>query len=259
MPFVVVNGAQLYYQAFGADVPHLAPIVLIHGSTSTGQNDWTEVAVRLAERWRVLVPDCRGHGQSTNPNLTYSFFEMAADTAAFIRALGYERAHIIGHSNGGNVALVTLMEHPEVVASAVLQAANAYVSPDLLEREPPLFDPDRVAHEDPAWRDEMIRLHGPTHGAEYWRTLLKLTLHATITEPSYTAEQLACVQRPVLAIQGERDAVNSVGQHAQFLARHIPHAHLWLPSNVGHNVHLEIPEEWLMRVSAFLGDASKNR
>lgn len=252
MPFLAVNGAQIFYQAFGAETLNSAPIVLIHGSTSTGANDWAEVAPRLAERWRVLVPDCRGHGQSTNPNLSYSFFEMAADVADFVRALGYERAHIIGHSNGGNVALVTLMEHPEVVASTVLQAANAYVSTDLLDREPPLFNPERVAREAPDWRAEMMRLHGPTHGPDYWRILLQLTLHATITEPSYTAEQLARVQRPTLAIQGEHDTVNNVGQHAQFIARHIPNAQLWLPPNTGHNVHLEIPDEWLQRVMAFL-------
>lgn len=160
-------------------------------------------------------------------------------------------AHLIGHSNGGNVALVTLMEHPEVVASAVLQAANAYVSVDLLAREPPLFNPERVAREAPDWRTEMRRLHGPTHGLDYWRTLLKLTLHATITEPNYTAEQLARVQRPTLAIQGEHDAVNNAGQHAQFIARHIPNAQLWLPLGIGHNVHIEIPDEWLQRVTTF--------
>jgi len=63
---------------------------------------------------------------------------MADDMAALILALGYERAHVIGHSNGGNVALVTLLEHPEVVQTVIPEAANAYVSPDLLEREPPL-------------------------------------------------------------------------------------------------------------------------
>jgi pimeloyl-ACP methyl ester carboxylesterase len=78
---------------------------LIHGSTITGAEDWSRVAPLLARQYRVIVPDCRGHGQSTNPDLSYSFKEMADDTAALVRALGYERAHIIGHSNGGNVAL----------------------------------------------------------------------------------------------------------------------------------------------------------
>ena len=62
--------------------------------------------------------------------------------------LGYQRAHVIGHSNGGNVALVTLLEHPDVIQTCIPQAANAYVTPYLIDREPAVFDPDRVARED---------------------------------------------------------------------------------------------------------------
>ena len=60
--------------------------------------------------------------------MSYSFKELAEDVAVFVHAMGYERAHIIGHSNGGNVALVTLMEHPEIVQTCIPQAANAYVT-----------------------------------------------------------------------------------------------------------------------------------
>jgi hypothetical protein len=177
---------------------------------------------------------------------------MAADTAALVRALGYARAHIIGHSNGGNVALVTLLEHPDIVQSAVLQAANAYVSPDLVEKEPAVFDPDRVAREDPDWMREMIALHGPTHGEDYWRDLLRMSLEAIITTPNYTPEDLRGVQRPTLVIQGAGDRVNAPAKHAQFIARHIPDAELWRPEGVGHNVHEEQPCPWMTRVLDFL-------
>jgi pimeloyl-ACP methyl ester carboxylesterase len=252
MPFIDINAAHIFYETFGDDRPDHAPIVLIHGSTITGRADWGEVAPRLARDYRVIVPDCRGHGQSSNPNLSYSFKEMAADTAELIGALGYDRAHIIGHSNGGNVALVTLLEFPEVVQTCVLQAANAYVSADLIEREPRIFDPDRVQRESPDWMNEMIELHSPTHGADYWRDLLRLTLHETITQPNYTPADLAQVDRPVLVIQGENDSVNAPAQHAQFIAQHIPHAELWTPAGIGHNVHTELLETWLDRVTDFL-------
>ncbi len=252
MPFININGANIYYEVHGTDRPGRAPIVLIHGSTSTGHADWQVIAPLLAVEYRVIVPDCRGHGQSSNPTRSYSFKELADDTAALIRALGYERAHIIGHSNGGNVALVTLLEHPEVVQTCTLQAANAYVTPYLIEREPALFDPDRVAHEAPEWMNQMIALHGPTHGPDYWRDLLRLTLHATITEPNYTPEDLAQVQRPVFAIQGADDKANAPDRHAEFIAQHIPAAELWVPTAVAHHVHLGVPLEWLTRVLDFL-------
>ncbi len=252
MPFIHVNGAKLYYETYGKPRPDRAPIVLIHGSYITGRVDWGEVAPLLAREYYVIAPDCRGHGQSENPHHSYSFFEMAADVAGLIRALGYERAHVIGHSNGGNIALVTLLEHPDVVQTCIPQAANAYVSPDLVERIPIKLDPDRVAREDPDWMNEMIALHTPTHGEGYWRELLRMTAHAIITEPNYTPEDLAQVKRPVLVIQGEGDATNAPANHAQFIARHIPDAELWLPAGIGHNVHTEIPCRWVEHVLDFL-------
>lgn len=252
MPFIPVNGAEIYYEAFGSERPDRAPVVLIHGSTGTGHSNWSLVAPLLAREYRVIVPDCRGHGQSSNPHGSYSFQELAADTAGLIRALGYARAHVIGHSNGGNVALVTLLEHPDVVQTCIPQAANAYVSPDLVEKEPAIFDPDRVAREDPAWMEEMIALHGPTHGPDYWRELLRLTVHAIITEPNYTPADLAQVQRPTLVIQGANDRVNAPARHGEFIAEHIPYAELWVPAGVGHTVHGERLLEWVTRVLDFL-------
>lgn len=252
MPFIQVNGARLYYETWGKPRPNCAPVVLIHGSYITGRVDWGEVAPLLAREYYVIVPDCRGHGRSENPNHSYSFFEMAADVVGLVRGLGYERAHIIGHSNGGNIALVTLLEHPDIVQTCIPQAANAYVSPDLVERIPQKLDPDRVARQDPAWMNEMIELHTPTHGEGYWRELLRMTAHAIITEPNYTPQDLSKVRRPVLVIQGEGDATNAPANHAQFIAQHIPDAELWIPAGIGHNVHTEIPCEWVRRVLDFL-------
>ena len=261
MPFIEVNQAQIFYEIFGDQRAGQVPVVLIHGSTMTGQSDLGLAAALLARHYPVILPDCRGHGQSSNPLRSYSFKELAADVAGLIGSLGYPRAHIIGHSNGGNVALVTLCEHPDIVQSAVLQAANAFVSQDLIEKEPSIFDPDRVAREAPQWRDKMIALHGSTHGADYWRDLLLLTGKEIIREPNYTPEDLKRVMRPTLVIQGEKDMVNAPSRHAQFIAEHIPDAELWIPSAVSHSVHLERPFEWVERIEDFLerrGDAAND-
>ncbi len=101
---------------------------------------------------------------------------------------------MIGHSNGGNLALVTLVEHPEVIQTAIPQAANAWISPDLPERQPGLFDPDQVEREDPEWMNQMIAWHSDIYGPEYWRELLQLTVNELISEPNYTPEDLAKVQ-----------------------------------------------------------------
>jgi pimeloyl-ACP methyl ester carboxylesterase len=251
MSFITVNGAEIYYQTYGKKRAGHAPIYLIHGSTGTGYSNWDKIAPLLAENYYVIVPDCRGHGQSTNPNMTYSFKELAADVAGTIRALGFERAHVIGHSNGGNVALVALLEHPDVIQTCIPQAANAWVSPDLIEKEPPLFDPDFIERERPLWFEEMVMLHAPL-GRDYWRELVLMTVKEIISEPNYTPAELAQVTRPTLVIQGEQDRVNAPYKHGQFIARHIPASELWIPKGIAHTVHDEIMTEWLERVNDFI-------
>ena len=252
MPYIDLNDAKIYYQSFGEDKADHTPIVLIHGSTIDSHTDWDSVIPALARHYKVLAPDCRGHGRSNNPNMSYSFKELADDVAAFVYALGYEHAHIIGHSNGGNVALVTLMEHPEVVQTCILQAANAYVTRYLIEREPVVFDPERVAREAPEWQEEMIALHEETNGKDYWRELLWLTMKEIISEPNYAPFELARVKKPTLVIMGANDTVNAPDEHAQYIANNIPGAELWIPENTGHSVHKECEQEWVEKVLDFL-------
>ena len=251
MPYIEINGANIYYQSHG-DEQQRPPIVLIHGSTIDSHTDWDSIALELARHHKVFAPDCRGHGRSSNPNMSYSFKELAEDVAAFVHAMGYERAHIIGHSNGGNVALVTLVEHPDIVQTCTPQAANAYVTRYLIEREPKVFDPERVAREAPGWMNEMINLHGKGNGKDYWRELLWLTMKEIISEPNYSPADLARVDRPTLVIMGAEDSVNAPDEHAQYIANNIPNAELWIPEKTGHNVHFERQEEWVAKVLDFL-------
>ena len=78
-------------------------------------------------------------------------------------------------------------------------------------------------------------------------------LQAANAAPNSTPEDLARVTCPVFVIQGANDVVNAPDRHAQFIAQHIPDAELWVPAQVAHNVHQEIPLEWLARVSGFSG------
>jgi pimeloyl-ACP methyl ester carboxylesterase len=250
MPYVTINDAEIYYQEYG-DSDQI-PIVLVHGSTIDSHTDWDLIIPKLAKQYKVFAPDCRGHGRSNNPNLSYSFREMADDVVAFVRMMDYERAHIIGHSNGGNVALVTAVEHPEVTQTCIPQAANAYVTRYLIEREPKIFDPDRVAREAPAWRDEMIQLHGEVNGRDYWRDLLWLTMKEIISEPNYSPTDLSCVDIPMLVIMGADDPVNAPDEHAQYIAQNVPDDELWIPEETGHNVHQDRESEWVEKVLEFL-------
>lgn len=250
MPFITINDANIYYQEHGD--AEGTPIVLIHGSTVDSHTDWDSLIPALSKGYKVFAPDCRGHGKSNNPNMSYSFKELADDVAAFVRAIGYEKAYIIGHSNGGNVALVTAVEHPEVTQTCIPQAANAYVTRYLVEREPVVMSADYVEKNNLDMMNEMIAIHGQMYGNGYWRELLWMTMKEIISEPNYSPVDLARVNVPMLVIMGAEDKVNAPDEHAQYIAKHVPNAELWIPDGTGHNVHQERREEWVERVLSFL-------
>jgi hypothetical protein len=85
-PRVDVNGATIYYEEHGDG----APLILVHGRLASSSH-WQPVVAELAESFRVIRPDRRGHGRSTNPAGELTYAGIADDIAALIAALGLER------------------------------------------------------------------------------------------------------------------------------------------------------------------------
>jgi pimeloyl-ACP methyl ester carboxylesterase len=89
--------------------------VLIHSGLATGDMMWGERVPALAQYYRVLVPDSRGHGRTNNPAGKLSYGQMADDVAGFIDALGLQRPMILGYSDGAQIALELGLRHPDRV------------------------------------------------------------------------------------------------------------------------------------------------
>ncbi len=95
-------------------------LVLLHGFPQTHMA-WARVAPAFAERFRVIVPDLRGYGDSDAPpddagHTVYAKRTMAADVVALLDALGEGRAHVLGHDRGARVAYRLALDHPRRVA-----------------------------------------------------------------------------------------------------------------------------------------------
>jgi pimeloyl-ACP methyl ester carboxylesterase len=124
MPTVQVNAIQMFYELRGEG----QPLVLILGLA----NDVSEVepiVSWLAQRYRVLAFDNRGAGRTDKPDIPYTIEMMADDTAGLMRAVGIERAKILGISLGGRIALMLTLAHPERVEKLVLVSTSARVLP----------------------------------------------------------------------------------------------------------------------------------
>ena len=106
--FSTVNGNSLHYRDWGGSGQ---PVVLVHGLASNCRI-WDLVAPILAEEFRVVALDQRGHGQSFKPDTGYDFATVTSDLDGFIDALGLARPIIVGHSWGGDVALEYDIAYP---------------------------------------------------------------------------------------------------------------------------------------------------
>jgi N-formylmaleamate deformylase len=114
---VRANGVELHYTRAGSG--EKPPLLLLHGLTDYGRY-WSRTARALEDRFDVIMPDQRGHGQSSRPEQGYSAEEMAADAAAFIDALRIAPVTVLGHSMGGAVGLALAAAHPVLVSRLLL-------------------------------------------------------------------------------------------------------------------------------------------
>lgn len=120
MPVLENNGARLYYETTGSG----EPMVLVHGSWDD-HHVWDQVVPALAESFRVLTYDRRGHSASTAPTGQGSVQDDLADLAALIKEAG-EPAHVVANSFGAVISIALAARQPELFRS-------------LAGHEPPLF------------------------------------------------------------------------------------------------------------------------
>lgn len=120
--FVRAGGVLVHWTDIG-EVSGSTPVVLLHGLTNSSLT-WSRVAPLLAAGRRVLMPDLPGHGQSERPNAGYTLAWYTHIIARWLEAVGVEKADVVGHSFGGGIAQMLLLECPERIRRLVLVAAG---------------------------------------------------------------------------------------------------------------------------------------
>jgi len=109
--FLTVNDLRVHYLEWGeAAAP---PVVCVHGYTSSAQA-FNALARRFQDRFHLMVPDVRGHGESAwSPAGEYDYQDQSGDLAAFVDALALTRFTLIGTSMGGVIAMTYAIAHGE--------------------------------------------------------------------------------------------------------------------------------------------------
>ncbi|MGI4869853.1 MAG: alpha/beta fold hydrolase [Janthinobacterium lividum] len=252
------NGINLHYTRTGGNKP---PVVLLHGLMTNGQC-WADVARALEQDYDVIMPDARGHGQSSAPDDGYRYEDHAADIAGLLTALRLPPAFLLGHSMGGMTAAVVASRTPALLRGLVL--ADPTFLRAKVQRE--VWDSD-VADQHRQLLTRSLqkvvaeaRVRHPTRSAEtlelFARARLQTSLRAFEVlrppNPDYT-QVMQEIRVPSLLVFGDKGLISAavaeelLGIHPALQVKQIAHA--------GHALHLDQPARFAAVVKGFLRSA----
>jgi pimeloyl-ACP methyl ester carboxylesterase len=221
MPAIDLNGFRLYYEDRGTG----EPLLLLHGGMGIG-SDWQYVFPHDPEGYRVIEPDLRGHGRSTNPARTFTFRQCAADMLALLDHLSIERVKAIGMSMGAKTLLHMATAQPARIDAMVLVSATPRF-PDTLRAAAAQFTRDSFERLSDDERDALRKRH--VHGDQQLLQLYDMTrsFATSYDDMAFTAPHLATITARTLVVHGDRDPLYPV-ELAIELFRAIPQSALWV-------------------------------
>jgi pimeloyl-ACP methyl ester carboxylesterase len=265
-----------------------APLVLLHGGSSRWQW-WESIIDELAQRTHTFAPDLRGHGRSTWTPGHYRLFDFVDDIAVFLRRVVRRPAILLGHSLGGEVALITAALHPTSVLAVidedgplsaegalraiaptrpVLFAMRALAGSTLPEEKliehvaeiPVGFETGNVRRfaevvggdrEILAWCAETYRHHDPA--------MLDAVIEFEEMHRGYDGDKLLpLIGCAVVILQGDPERGGALTEpevaHAMTLLRDGRHERAW---GLGHAMHIEDPERFLAIVLPIIDELTR--
>ena len=251
--FVEVRGSRLYVQISGNG----RPVVFLHGGLHHFDNSFAKQRDDFALSHTVIGIDQRGHGHSPDDARPFSYADMAEDTAEVIRLLRLGTVDVVGHSDGGNVALRLARTHPELVRRLVISGAN--LRPSLPQDELQVrqhwstqqlteFLSKFEQQLPPTFRTEYEAV--TPDGAAHWSIVLAKSYRLWLTPIVIDSADLAAIQAPVLVIAGDKDFA-SIEETAE-IYRGLRKAQLFIVPGAGHGTFSAKPELVNLAIRQFL-------
>jgi pimeloyl-ACP methyl ester carboxylesterase len=223
-------------------------VVLLHHGLGSVQAWKCQVPALAQAGYDVVAYDRWGYGKSApRPGvLAPDFQEDLADLLEIMNRLEIERAALVGHSDGGTIALYFAAQQPQRVTCLVSVAAHIYVEKTM---QPGIAGVRGTFMEDERFRNGLRRAHGDKFEAvfDYWFSGWARPENLS-WDMGPALKGIAC---PTLVVQGLQDE-HATPQHARDLAAAIPGADLWLEPGVGHMLPQEQPEKFNSRLLEFI-------
>jgi pimeloyl-ACP methyl ester carboxylesterase len=250
---VTLNGARIHYERSGAGFP----VLFIHAGIADSRM-WEPQAAAFADRFDMIRPDLRGFGDTELPAAPYSGL---ADIVALLDRLEIDRAHVVGCSMGGTLAIDLALEHPQRVERLVLVAAGVSGS-NLGATDAALFteieDADKAGDMDAVNRAEVrLWVDGPRRregSAPATVRALVLDMNGRSLHTDWASaeaqpidrpaiDRLGEISAPTLVIVGDQDLPHCLA-NADLITSKVPGARKVIIKDTAHLPSLERPEEF---------------
>ncbi len=181
------------------------PLILLHGN---GENcDYFKGQIEVFARcYHVYAPDTRGHGKTPRGNAPFTIRQFADDLLAFMDLHGIEKAHLLGFSDGGNIAMIFAMRYPDRVDCLILDGANLDARGVKRSVQIPIEIGYRIARLF-ARKSESARLKAELLGL-------------MVNDPDVRPEELTRIRAKTLVVAGTRDMIRE--DHTRLIAAGIP-------------------------------------
>src|SRR5258705_1712014 len=239
---IPLNGMEMYYETRGEG----EPLILLHGGGGIGAN-WNLIFSDHPAGYRLIVPDLRGHGQSTNPARGFTFRQSALDVFALLDLLGIARCKAIGWSLGAKTVLHMATQQPRRIEAMVLVSAAPYF-PEQARAIMRQFSSEKKSEAE--WQ-QMRQWH--KHGDDQIRALWRMgnAFKDNYTDMNFTPPYLSTIKAGTLIVHGDRDPLYPVHLAMQMYEA-IPHSYLWIIPNGGHGtIFCDISAPFLKTTLAF--------
>lgn len=254
------NGINIHYTRTGGSKP---PLILLHGLIANGAC-WTALAHAIEEEYDVIMPDARGHGESSMPDYGYRYEDHASDVIGLIKALRLPPTILIGHSMGGMTAAVVASRNQKLLRGLIL-ADPTFLHPKV-QRE--VCDSDVADQHQRILNtslDEVVaemRIRHPDRSLDTLELIARARLQTSmaafdiLTPPNPDYKQLvSAIDVPSLLVFGDKGVISSVV--AEELQHLNPRFQVDQITEAGHGLHYDQPERFAAVVKSFLHSIGK--
>lgn len=210
------------------------PLILLHGN-GEDMTYFTHQVDAFSECFRVIALDTRGHGRTPRGEAPFTIRQFAEDLKCFMDEHGIEKAHILGFSDGGNIAMCFALKYPERVKRLILNGANLFPRGVKAYAQIPITLGYYIA-----------RLFGKRNAEAHRQAEL---LGLMVNDPYIQPAELSRITHPTLVIAGDRDLI--LEKHTRLIYDSLPNGKLAIiPGD--HAVAAKNPEAFNAAVWAFL-------